>query len=44
MNAAIPGGAVMDYCKLSPAALEHYKATIDANTLSTAVGLNRCRP
>jgi magnesium chelatase family protein len=35
MNAAIPGGAVMDYCKLSPAALEHYKATIDANTLST---------
>jgi magnesium chelatase family protein len=35
MNAAIPGGAVMDYCKLSPVALEHYKATIDANTLST---------
>jgi magnesium chelatase family protein len=34
-NAAIPGGAVMDYCRLSPAALEHYKATIDANTLST---------
>ena len=35
MNAAIPGGTVMDYCKLSPAALAHYKATIDANTLST---------
>jgi magnesium chelatase family protein len=34
-NAAIPGGAVMDYCRLSPAALEHYKATIDENTLST---------
>lgn len=35
MNAAIPGGAVMDYCRLSPAALAHYKTTIDANTLST---------
>lgn len=34
-NAAIPGGAVMDYCRLSPAALQHYKATIDTNTLST---------
>jgi magnesium chelatase family protein len=34
-NAAIPGGAVLDYCRLSPAALEHYKATIDTNTLST---------
>ena len=34
-NAAIPGGAVMDYCKLSDAAMEHYKSVIDANTLST---------
>jgi magnesium chelatase family protein len=34
-NAAIPGGSVIDYCRLSPAALAHYKATIDANTLST---------
>ena len=25
----------MDYCRLSPAALQHYKATIDTNTLST---------
>jgi len=34
-NAAMPGGTVIDYCRLSPSAMEHYKATIDANTLST---------
>ena len=34
-NAAIPGGAVMEYCKLSPQAMEHYKKVIDTNVLTT---------
>jgi magnesium chelatase family protein len=34
-NAAIPGGGITDYCKLSGAAMDHYKSAIDANTLST---------
>lgn len=34
-NAAIPGGAVMEFCRMSPTGLEHYKALIDSNTLST---------
>lgn len=34
-NAAIPGGAVMDYCKLSDAAMTHYKTVIDTHALST---------
>lgn len=34
-NAAIPGGAVLQYCQLSPEALEHYKKVINTNTLTT---------
>jgi magnesium chelatase family protein len=34
-NAAIPGGAVMEYCQLSPKAMEHYKKVIDTNVLTT---------
>ena len=34
-NAAIPGGAVMEYCKFSPQAMEHYKKVIDTNVLTT---------
>ena len=34
-NAAIPGGAVMEYCQLSPQAMEHYKKVIDTNVLTT---------
>ena len=34
-NAAIPGGAVLEYCRLSPAAMDHYKKAIDTNTLTT---------
>ncbi len=34
-NAAIPGGSVIELCSFSPAGMDHYKNTIDANTLST---------
>ncbi|MES1213080.1 MAG: hypothetical protein ABUL64_00700, partial [Singulisphaera sp.] len=34
-NAAIPGGAVREFCRLSDSATEHYKQLIDVNTLST---------
>ena len=34
-NAAIPGGAVMEYCQLSPQAMDHYKKVIDTNVLTT---------
>jgi len=34
-NAAIPGGSVVELCAFSSAGMDHYKATIDANTLST---------
>jgi len=34
-NAAIPGGAVLEYCRLSLAAMDHYKKTIDTHTLTT---------
>jgi magnesium chelatase family protein len=34
-NAAIPGGSVVDLCSFSPAGMDYYKSTIDANTLST---------
>ena len=30
-----PGGAVMEYCQLSPQAMEHYKKVIDTNVLTT---------
>ena len=34
-NAAIPGGQVRDYCRLSQAALETYKAAVEKDSLST---------
>lgn len=34
-NAAIPGGSVVELCAFSSAGMDHYKNTIDANTLST---------
>lgn len=34
-NAAIPGGSVLDFCRLSQAAIDRYKQTVDTNTLST---------
>jgi|GEM_PF-2904732 len=34
-NAAIPGGAVMEYCQLSPQAMDHYKKVSDTNVLTT---------
>jgi magnesium chelatase family protein len=34
-NAAIPGGNVLEYCRLSPAAVTRFKELVDGNTLST---------
>lgn len=34
-NAAIPGGAVTEYCRFSSSAMERFKAIIDQNTLTT---------
>jgi len=34
-NAAIPGGAVREYCRLSQAALDTYKETVEKHSLST---------
>ena len=34
-NAAIPGGSVRELCRLSPAGLDSYKATIEKSSLST---------
>jgi magnesium chelatase family protein len=34
-NAAIPGGSVIEYCRFSVGALQHYRELIDTNTLTT---------
>jgi magnesium chelatase family protein len=34
-NAAIPGGAVVEYCQFGEAAMKHYRQLIEENTLST---------
>ncbi len=34
-NAAIPGGHINDYCEFAPEGFEHYRVTIENNSLST---------
>lgn len=34
-NAGIPGGAIREYCRFTPEALDRYKAIVEQNTLTT---------